>query len=414
MVAQAQFSTSDVNVAPGGTETLDLTLINLGNRTETFTLVPAGLLAGWVRLSPPTVTLFGGSSDKITVTLRPPELSSTPAGAAPLTVRIIPQDEPDDVIIAETTVIVGAFHDRRLHLLQPVVRSHRRGVFEFLVENRGNSQASCRLHLIDVSRRLDGDFDPPAVGIEPGGTSLVQLKMKAVRRQWRRGSRTLPFSIEADQQGFTSAAADATFVQTPVLPEHLGRRLLALAAVVAALGGAWLGLLKPLTERTARDAVDATSSTVIVTAPTVPTGDTGGGTAVTTVTPTTVSSTPLTAPVATDDGVAISPRLSAEALPASAGSAQVIVPAGVEWRITDIVLQNTNDDTGLLTVLRNGDPVVAWNLGRSIANIDALQLVSPIVFPPGSVVSIALDCDFPSDGSCATAVLFTGKQYPTG
>ena len=65
MVAQAQFSTSDVTVQPGQAETLSMVLYNLGNRTETFTLVPSGLVAGWVRISPPTVTLFGGTSETI-------------------------------------------------------------------------------------------------------------------------------------------------------------------------------------------------------------------------------------------------------------------------------------------------------------------------------------------------------------
>jgi len=418
MVAQAQFSTSDVDVAPGDSETFDLLLINLGNHTETFTLVPSGLLAGWVRLSPPTVTLFGGSSETITVTVRPPQLATTPAGPAPLTVRIIPQDEPDDVIIAETTAIIGAFHDRRVHLLQPVVRSRRRANYEFLVENQGNSQASCRLHLIDVSQRLDGDFDPPAVGIEPGGKSLVRLKMKAVRRHWRRGSRILPFSIEADQQGFPTAVADATFVQTPLLPDRLGRRVLALAAVVGICAGAWFGLIKPLTERTARDAVDGDTK-IAVTTPTVATGSTISSTGPDdTVTATTTGTdTPVIAPVAAaDQGTPFGLRLEAVAGPGQSSAPTVTVPAGVEWRITDFVLQNVNRDGGRVTVLRNADPVQPWNLDTSVDNIDGLQLISPWVFPAGSVLTVELECETVGggNGECDVAVLVSGKQYPVG
>jgi len=121
MVAEAQFSTASVSVQPGEAETLSLTLHNLGNRTETYTLVPSGLLAGWVRVEPPSVTLFGGTSEVISVALRPPQLATTPAGPAPLTVRIIPHDDPDDVVIAETTAVIGTFHARHLRL-----RAHRR------------------------------------------------------------------------------------------------------------------------------------------------------------------------------------------------------------------------------------------------------------------------------------------------
>ncbi len=400
MVAQAQFSTSDVMVQPGHAETLSMTLSNLGNRTETFTLVPSGLVAGWVRLAPPTVTLFGGSSETIQVTLRPPELSSTPAGPAPLTVRIIPQNEPDEVIIAETTVVIGAFHDRRVHLLQPVVRSRRRATYEFLVENQGNSQASCRLHLIDTTQRLDGDFDPPAVGIEPGGTSLVRLRMKAVRRQWRRGSRTLPFAIEADQQGFPTAVANANFVQTPLVPQHLGRRFAALVVLGGALAGAWFGLIKPATRRAAKDAVRDFTPAVVTTLPGAPIS-----TQVTVVEP--------AAPTTTlpDEGTLFSNRFSVDIGPNESKAAQYQVPAGKELRVTDLVMQNVNADKGLATVTKNDTVVAQWDLDRGAYNNDPLQFVSPIVFEAGSTMSFTVACDAPGSvsGQCSEGLLVIGK-----
>ena len=400
MVAQAQFSTSDVTVQPGQAETLSMVLYNLGNRTETFTLVPSGLVAGWVRISPPTVTLFGGTSETIQVTLKPPQLATTPAGPAPLTVRVIPQEEPDDVIIAETTVIIGAFHDRRVHLLQPVVRSRRRATYEFLVENQGNSQASCRLHLIDTSQRLDGDFNPPAVGIEPGGTSLVRLRLKAIRRQWRRGSRTLPFSIEADQQGFPTAVANANFVQTPVVPEHLGRRLAGLILLAGLLAGAWFGLIRPATRRAAKDAVRTFTPVVVTTLPGAPIS-----TQVTVVAP--------AAPTTTlpDPGTLFSNRFSVEIGPNQSKAAQYQVPAGKELRITDLVVQNVNTDKGLATVSKNDSVIAQWDLGQVLNNNDPLQFVSPFVFESGSTMTFTVACDAPGSvtGQCSEGLLVVGK-----
>ncbi|MCU1394733.1 MAG: hypothetical protein JWM34_3161 [Ilumatobacteraceae bacterium] len=409
MAAQAQFTSSDVTVQPGATETLTLTLVNLGSRTETFTLVPAGLVAGWVRLSPPTVSLFGGTHAEIQVTLRPPALPSTPAGPAPLTVRIIPQDDPDEVVIAETTVIIGAFHDRRVHLLQPVVRSRRRATFEFLVENQGNSQATCRLHLVDTSQRLDGDFDPPAIGIEPGGTSLVRLRMKAVRRQWRRGSRTVPFEIEADQPGFPTAVARATFVQTPLVPERLGRRLVALVVLAAALGGAWFGLIRPAMRREAKSAVRDYSPTVVLATTVVGATTNGGGTP----TQETVASTvpPTTVP---DPGVPFSLPLRVDADPNATVPATYTVEAGKELRLTDFILQNVNDDSGRATVLKNDVVITQWNLSTAYANNDPLQFVSPVVFEAGSTLTFQLHCDgvgAAGAGKCSDGLLVSGTLY---
>jgi hypothetical protein len=416
MVAQAEFSTTDVTVQPGETETFTLAILNLGNTTETFTFVPSGLLSGWVRIEPPTITLFGGSHEAIAVTLRPPRLASTPAGPAPLTVRIIPQDDPDEVVIAETTAVIGAFHDRHIHMLQPVVRSSRRANFEFLVDNQGNSQASCRLHLIDTSQRLDGDFDPPAVGVAPGENSLVRLKLKAIRRQWRRGSRILPFSIEADQQSFPTASADANFVQTPFFPEHLGRKFIAAAAVLGALAGAWFGLLKPLTERTARDAVDDNTATTIVTVPVV---TAPGDTAPTTTQAPDVSAPVTVAPVAAaDEGEPFTKFFQVSVDPEQTQPDSFTVPDGKVLRITTVVLQNAYRDGGLATFLKNDTVLYSWNLGLTLDNVDPLPLSSPIVFEAGAIAQFQVTCDTVGPDSpnqlCNDGLLINGILVDAG
>jgi len=430
MVAQAQFSTAGVSVQPGETETLSLALHNIGNHTETYTLVPAGLLAGWVRIEPPTVTLFGGTSEVVEVSIRPPQLPTTPAGPAPLTVRIIPLDDPDDVVIAESTAIIGTFHARHIRLLQPVVRSRRRATYEFLVENTGNSQASCRLHLIDTSHRLDGDFNPAAVGIEPGGTSLVRLRMKAIRRQWTRGVRTIPFSIEADQQGFPTAIANATFVQSPMVPERLGSRLVGLVLLAAALAGAWFGVIKPQTKRAAEDALrnqpgaEVVVTTVPVTTPataapasTVP-GDTVPPQ---TAPPVTTVIVPTGAP-ATEEGVLFSQRLVVEALPngspttdpaAPQPTATLTVPPGQELRVSGLIPQKPNRDTGTLTLLKGETELFEWNLDGLLDNNDPIYFPTPFVVEANSVLTLKLDCEAPfTSGACAEGLFIIGRLVP--
>ena len=400
MVAQAQFSETDVQVEPGESVTLALTLFNLGDHTETFTMIPAGLVAGWVRLTPPVVTLFGGSHEVVEVTLRPPLLASTTAGPAPLTIRIIAQNEPDDVSIAETTVLIGAFHDRRVHVIQPVLRGSRRATFEFLIENHGNAQASCRLHLIDTTQRLDGSFDPPAVGIEPGAKSLVRLRLKAVQRVVRPGSRTLAFSVEADQQGFPTAEAHATFVQTSLLPERLVRKLVGAIIVGGAVFGAWFGVIKPAAERAAKDAV---KGNVSVGVPTTVVGQD----------PSTQSTTETgkTTPIPTGAGsVSFNQRLELKVAPGASASEKYVVPSGKLLRITDVILQNPNLDTGPASLSLDDAVLVPWQLENSTGN-ESLNLVSPLVFRAGDSVVFRFTCDSVGDapsGSCSPAVLLSG------
>ena len=91
----AWFSNDEVSLAPGGSLTLPLTIHNLGDETESYTIVPAGLTASWTTIVPGNLTLFGGSQDVIDVTVAPPALSSTTSGPTSISIRVIPLgDEP--------------------------------------------------------------------------------------------------------------------------------------------------------------------------------------------------------------------------------------------------------------------------------------------------------------------------------
>ena len=48
MAAQAWFSLDQVDVAPGSTVVLQLTVVNLADTTDAFVLTPSGLAAAWI------------------------------------------------------------------------------------------------------------------------------------------------------------------------------------------------------------------------------------------------------------------------------------------------------------------------------------------------------------------------------
>ena len=50
----AWFSNDELSLAPGDTLTLPLTVHNLGDETESYTIVPAGLTASWTTSRPAT------------------------------------------------------------------------------------------------------------------------------------------------------------------------------------------------------------------------------------------------------------------------------------------------------------------------------------------------------------------------
>lgn len=416
MSVQVWFSNDEVEIEPGSSITLTLSVHNLGESTESYTIVPSGLTANWVNVERASLTLFAGSQDVVDVEITPPMLPSTSAGPTVVGVRVIPTDDPDDTMVAETTLDVQSFDDRRIATLQPVQRARRRANYEFMVENHGNGLASCRLRLIDASGRIDGNFDPPAVGVAPGGASLVRLKAKAKRGFFRRGPRTLDFEVEAEQPGHTPAAASMSLVQPPTVSGAFVGRTLALLALVGAVVAAWFGVVRPEIRDAAEEAVDdelvrfegALDDAIVA-------GGADGGDVASdgaTSTPTTTAPTTATGAAERDEGEPAFFRLSvAPGLNATADDS-MSVPEGRLFDLTDVRVENPNNDGGRAILSINGEEAFVWNLDNIRGSLFEPRLTR-IRLDPEDNITFSVRCDRigdPVTGTCVASVNIGGLQ----
>lgn len=395
----AWFSHDEVSLAPGDTLTLPLTIHNLGDGTESYTIVPAGLTASWTTITPGNLTLFGGSQEVIEVTVAPLALPSTTAGPTSIAIRIIPLGDADDAVVAEATVVIEPFDDCRIVALQPIQRARHRATFEFMVENHGNTVTSCRLHLIDPSERVDGDFDPPAVGVGPGAATLVRLKARAKRGGLRRSTRTLEFEVEAGRQGLAPVSAPMSLVQSPTIPGAVVARAVAVLAVLAATALAWFAVMKPAIEDAAADQVDRRLAELTPTEPNgsspVVTGDT----------------TPAPDVAATENaGTSTFVRLPVDAPLTQTADLSTTLPDGAVFDMTDIRVENPFNDRGVATLLVNSEPVFIWSLENVRGSVFEPR-ITPIRLAAGDNITFSVRCDEIGDTSrttCTNAVNIVG------
>jgi hypothetical protein len=393
---QAWFSYDEIDVAPGESLTLPLTVQNLGELTETYSVVPAGLSASWTTVRRGNLTLFGGSQDVLDVEITPPLLPTTTAGPTEIAVRIIPTSTQDDAIVAEATLGILPFDDCRIVTLQPVQRARHRATFEFMVENHGNSVTSARLLLIDPSNRVDGSFDPPAVGVVPGASNLVRLKVHDSPWTFRRHTRTLDFEVEAQRQGLAPVVAPLAMVQPPTIPGAAIAKLLGVAALLGAAALAWFALIKPAIEDTVATEVD---QKIVELAP-----SDEGVVVVTTAPP---------APVVEAEDLGEPTFLRLTVAPAVGATADVAasIPEGELFDLTDVRIENAANDTGTATLLRNGDPLFVW----SLANIRGQFFeprITPIRLLPGDNLTFSVACASIGDTAqttCTTSVNLGGR-----
>jgi hypothetical protein len=403
---QAWFSHDDVDVQPGDTLTLALTVHNLGDTTESYTVVPAGLSASWTTVRRGNVTLFGGSQEVIDVEIAPPLLPSTTAGPTVIAVRIIPTSThdgttQDDAIVAEVTLGIQPFDDCRIVPLQPIQRARHRATFEFMVENHGNSVTSARLILVDPTDRLDGSFDPPAVGVPPGAASLVQLKLHEARRTVRRHSRTLDFEVEAQRQGLPPASAPLALVQSPTVSGSAIAKVLGVAAVIAAVVLAWFALIEPTIEDSAEQAVDDRIEEL------TPVDGTGP-----------VQETTVPPTLAPDDAVGTPTFLRLAVTPALNETADLAatIPDGEDFELTDVRIENPANDSGVATLLKNGEAMFVWSLDN-IRGQYFEPRITPIPLAAGDNITFSVKCEAIGDATqstCTNAVNVGGRTTTAG
>jgi hypothetical protein len=409
---QAWFAQDEITIRPGSTTSLSLSVENLGEHTEAYTIIPAGLTAAWTTVTRPNVTLFGGSRDVVEIVIRPPAIHTTTAGPTPAAVRVIPQQQPDEAIVAETLLDVQSFDDRRITMLQPLRRGRRRATYEFMVENHGNNLASCRLHLVDRTERVDGSFDPPAVGVASGSQSLVRLRLKAHSGLFRRSERQLDFEIEATEPDHDPAIGHAALIQPPSIPARFVWRVLVAAAVVAAAALAWVNVVRPEVRDAAERAVDDrlaeldASASATTLAPASDVGDVGDAV---------VETTLPVAPV--DEGVPFTTRIEVDVAIGQTGSQSYSVPAGSVFALTDLVVQNPNRDVGTAALLQNSDTLYEWSLAQLQSNNEFQPRVTELVFQPNDTIVLQVTCE--GAGStvgtgCSIAVLLSGHTRPAG
>ena len=404
MSVQAWFSNDELEIAPGSTITLKLSVQNLGESTSSYTIVPSGLTANWITVDRGNVTLFAGSQDVIDVQIGPPRLPSTTAGPTIVGVRVIPTDDPDDTVVAETTLDVQPFDDRRIVALQPVLRARHRANFEFMVENQGNGLASCRLRLVDPSERIDGSFDPPAVGVAPGGASLVRFKSRARRGVFRRAVRTLDFEIEAEQAGHEPAAGDFSLVQPPTISAAAIGRVAAVALLIGAAALAWFGVVRPEIRDAAEERVDERLEQFQAVVDDLGAEETIDPDAPATTVP----------EDATGDGERGEPdffRLSVSPSVTRTADDAFTVAEGERFDLTDVRVENANNDAGRAALSVNGAEVFTWSLSNIRGSFFEPR-ITPIRLEAGDNVTFSVRCDqvgSPSVGTCEVSVNVGGR-----
>lgn len=147
------------------TAVCQLTIINGGQLVATFQVGVQGLNASWVTVSQPFVNLNEGERATITLSITPPRLPTSRAGAHHFAIVMTSPNHPGRMSQRGATLTINPYYEFSIDELSPrrqtISWSKRFGRTVLPVVNKGNSASLFRLEGTNEERACNFEFDVP-------------------------------------------------------------------------------------------------------------------------------------------------------------------------------------------------------------------------------------------------------------
>jgi hypothetical protein len=419
VTARSVLGTPALSVEPGSTAVAQLTIRNTGSVVDHFHVQVLGDAARWATVTPETLPLFPDAEGVVSISFQPARVSAARAGATPFGVKVTSEVDPSDTSVEEGSLQIGAFTELSGELVPLISHGSRTGKHQLACDNKGNIPLTLAFGGVDQEEALRFAFTPTSVVAEPGTATIVTVRAHPRKRFLTGSAKTHRFQTIIQPREAPPVTVDGSMVQTPILPTWLPKALAALVVLAIAAVVLWLTVLNPAIKSTATTAANNALSAAGIKPGSPPAGSGGGGSP--TPTPSSASVTP---PPGSSGGPA-SGRLTVRAGGGSApqcpgnGAAQFNVPAGNTLSLTDLVFQNPNGDTGILTLSRgcgNGSVLFQEQLSN-FRDLD-FHFVNPFTFSAQGMV-LQLQCTTPGppppatpNGQCSDAMVWSGFLKP--
>ncbi|MEV8442192.1 hydrolytic protein [Actinosynnema sp. NPDC051121] len=413
MTTTTEFGLPTVVVTPGSEASTKLTVRNDGDIVEAYEFEVVGECAPWTSVEPARLSLYPGTSEQVTVVLRPPRSSEVRAGEVPLGVRVLPAERPDTAVVSETTVVVEPFFQQHAELVPERRRAWRSARFHVEVRDDGNTPIAVGLVAAEADDQLRVTVPEQPTTAAPGVRVELPVRARVGKVLWFGAPLSWPVRVTATSTDAAAPSAETAqaeelegeLLQLPVFPKWL----LALLALLLALLLAWLVLVRPAVQSAAREAADDRAEELVevgeqqaAASRTQPPQQPGG------------EQTPGGEQQqgqpgqpgqgnATGGGEQSSSSIEVRTNTGDQGTGSYVVPAGKVFRVTDLVLANHQGDEGVLTIVF-GERTVTTIALETFRNQD-YHWVTPIDVPENSAVSATVTCARPGTPA-------SGRQAP--
>ena len=417
MSTVAQLDGDAVTVEAGDRVTLPLAVTNNSEVVEDYQIDIVGVPAAWTTVEPSHFTLYPGTAQQATVELHPPRSPEVPAGEFRFGVHVVPTEHPDQAVVPEAVVEVLAYLETTAELIPRTSHGRVGGKHQVAIDNRGNVPVTVLLIPAKDSDAVAVTAKPGSLTIDPGTARFADVRVKATDRLWRGQPRTLPFAVVVAPQDSPEVRLEGGHVQDPIFPPWLLKALLILLALLLLLLALWFLVLRPTIESAAQEAVAEPVQSAQADAAAAKKAATDAEeskkqaesiasklpkTGTTTSKPTSVT-------------VPYSRRLSTDTPSGESRSDVHPFKEGQVMNLTDFVLENPQGDSGVLTLMLDGQIILTQAL-ESFRTTD-YHFVTPILATGPVDLRLSVTCNrpgtppdtSPAPTRCRNAVNFGGQ-----
>lgn len=183
-----------LQVSPGSTAQATVTIKNVGDVVEAYSIATEGMDPGWATLSVSSVSLFPGDQEQVMLTVMPPKTSSSKAGSYTVTIKVASNRDPT----LETTARLFADMGRVMTFdvdLSPKKTRARKGSYTLTISNTGNTAATYTFAGNDPENLCRFGFEPASIAVEPGATVEVPVVVDPKKKPFTGRSKTYSFTI---------------------------------------------------------------------------------------------------------------------------------------------------------------------------------------------------------------------------
>ncbi|KQW45985.1 hypothetical protein ASC77_18950 [Nocardioides sp. Root1257] len=174
-----ELSQRRIIAVPRRPEPIEITISNTSDVIGGYTLRFLGADPSWIEIDETEISLFPDETRTITAMITIPD--GMVAGDRRITVQVRELTPPEATSVEEIVLVVPGTRSVQMRVDPMALTAGKVGRFGLLVDNTGNTNVSGRLTGTDAEGKVQFEFDPPVLDLQPGEHAVVEIKAKSKR-----------------------------------------------------------------------------------------------------------------------------------------------------------------------------------------------------------------------------------------